>query len=105
VIHFAEGTRRNIALRLFPFLFILYITNYLDRACLAYAALGEVPADREEFGQSWLFNLRSSSPCHLGSDEGKTGKRQPIFLASLGPGLLFGGGWLVPKLVPRSKPQ
>jgi 3-oxoacyl-[acyl-carrier-protein] synthase-3 len=24
------------------------------------------------------------------------GKRQPIFLASLGPGLLFGGGWLTP---------
>jgi len=25
------------------------------------------------------------------------GKRQPIFLASLGPGLLFGGGWLTPQ--------
>ena len=24
------------------------------------------------------------------------GKRKPIFLASLGPGLLFGGGWLSP---------
>jgi 3-oxoacyl-[acyl-carrier-protein] synthase III len=24
-------------------------------------------------------------------------KRQPIFLASLGPGLLFGGGWLTPR--------
>jgi 3-oxoacyl-[acyl-carrier-protein] synthase III len=24
------------------------------------------------------------------------GDRRPIFLASLGPGLLFGGGWLVP---------
>jgi 3-oxoacyl-[acyl-carrier-protein] synthase III len=24
------------------------------------------------------------------------GKRQPVFLASLGPGLLFGGGWMVP---------
>lgn len=33
----------------------------------------------------------------LGSDEGKTGKRQPLFLASLGPGLLFGGGWLIPE--------
>jgi hypothetical protein len=22
--------------------------------------------------------------------------RRPIFLASLGPGLLFGGGWLTP---------
>lgn len=26
----------------------------------------------------------------------KTGQRKPIFLASLGPGLLFGGGWLMP---------
>jgi 3-oxoacyl-[acyl-carrier-protein] synthase III len=25
------------------------------------------------------------------------GERQPIFLASLGPGLLFGGGWLTPQ--------
>ena len=33
-------TRRHIALRLLPFLFILYITNYLDRTNLAYAALG-----------------------------------------------------------------
>lgn len=24
------------------------------------------------------------------------GQRQPVFLASLGPGLLFGGGWMVP---------
>jgi hypothetical protein len=24
-------------------------------------------------------------------------QRQPVFLASLGPGLLFGGGWLVPE--------
>jgi hypothetical protein len=23
-------------------------------------------------------------------------ERQPVFLASLGPGLLFGGGWMVP---------
>ena len=33
-------TRRHIALRLLPFLFILYITNYIDRTNLAYAALG-----------------------------------------------------------------
>jgi len=26
-------------------------------------------------------------------------KRQPVFLASLGPGLLFGGGWMVPALL------
>jgi 3-oxoacyl-[acyl-carrier-protein] synthase III len=27
-----------------------------------------------------------------------TGDRRPIFLASLGPGLLFGGGWLTPHI-------
>ncbi len=35
----AEHTRRLIALRLLPFLFVLYIVNYLDRTNLAYAAL------------------------------------------------------------------
>jgi len=33
-------TRHLIALRLLPFLFILYITNYLDRTSVAYAGLG-----------------------------------------------------------------
>jgi ACS family tartrate transporter-like MFS transporter len=33
-------TRRQTALRLLPFLFILYVTNYLDRTSLAYAAIG-----------------------------------------------------------------
>ena len=33
--------------------------------------------------------LRSARDC-------KPGARRPIFLASLGPGLLFGGGWLFP---------
>src|SRR5437667_10479742 len=36
----ADRTRHHIALRLLPFLFILYITNYLDRTNVAYAALG-----------------------------------------------------------------
>ena len=36
----AEHTRRQIALRLLPFVFLLYITNYLDRTSVAYAALG-----------------------------------------------------------------
>jgi ACS family tartrate transporter-like MFS transporter len=36
----ADPTRRHIAVRLLPFLFILYITNYLDRTSVAYAALG-----------------------------------------------------------------
>jgi ACS family tartrate transporter-like MFS transporter len=36
----ANSARRHIAVRLLPFLFILYITNYLDRTSVAYAALG-----------------------------------------------------------------
>ena len=35
-----DRTRHHIAVRLLPFLFILYITNYLDRTNLAYAAIG-----------------------------------------------------------------
>jgi len=36
-----EGhTRRQIAIRLLPFLFLLYIVNFLDRASVAYAAIG-----------------------------------------------------------------
>jgi MFS transporter, ACS family, tartrate transporter len=36
----AEHTRRQIAFRLLPFVFVLYITNYLDRTSVAYAAIG-----------------------------------------------------------------
>jgi len=36
----ATRTRRHVAIRLLPFLFILYIVNYIDRSNLAYAALG-----------------------------------------------------------------
>jgi ACS family tartrate transporter-like MFS transporter len=36
----ADHARRRIALRLLPFLFILYIVNYLDRTSVAYAAIG-----------------------------------------------------------------
>jgi MFS family permease len=39
-VEVADRTRHHIAARLLPFLFILYITNYLDRTSLAYAALG-----------------------------------------------------------------
>jgi MFS transporter, ACS family, tartrate transporter len=35
-----DRARHQIAVRLLPFLFILYITNYLDRTSVAYAALG-----------------------------------------------------------------
>jgi MFS transporter, ACS family, tartrate transporter len=39
-VPFAVSTRRHIGLRLLPFLFVLYIVNYIDRTNLAYAALG-----------------------------------------------------------------
>src|SRR5271166_213952 len=35
-----EHTRRIVGLRLLPFLFILYIVNYVDRTNLAYAGVG-----------------------------------------------------------------
>ena len=35
-----DGTRHQTALRLLPFLFVLYIVNYLDRTSVAYAAIG-----------------------------------------------------------------
>jgi ACS family tartrate transporter-like MFS transporter len=35
-----DRTRHHIALRLLPFLFVIYITNYLDRTSVAYAAIG-----------------------------------------------------------------
>src|SRR5215470_4993933 len=36
----AAHTRRQIAIRLLPFVFLLYIANYLDRTSVAYAAIG-----------------------------------------------------------------
>jgi ACS family tartrate transporter-like MFS transporter len=38
-LHLADHTRRIISLRLLPFVFVLYIVNYLDRTNVAYAAL------------------------------------------------------------------
>ena len=36
----SDHTRRQIAIRLLPFVFILYVINYLDRTNIGYAALG-----------------------------------------------------------------
>jgi ACS family tartrate transporter-like MFS transporter len=36
----ADRTRHSVALRLLPFLFVLYIVNFLDRTSVAYAAIG-----------------------------------------------------------------
>ena len=38
-IALATHTRRQIAIRLLPFLFVLYVANYLDRTSVAYAGL------------------------------------------------------------------
>ena len=38
--HLQGHTRRQIATRLLPFVFVLYVANYIDRTNLAYAALG-----------------------------------------------------------------
>jgi len=35
-----DRTRRQVAFRILPFLFLLYIVNFLDRASVAYAAIG-----------------------------------------------------------------
>ena len=35
-----DRTRHHTALRLLPFLFVVYVTNYLDRTSVAYAAIG-----------------------------------------------------------------
>ena len=40
VTQLADRTRHRIAWRLLPFLFILYIVNYVDRTNIAYAAIG-----------------------------------------------------------------
>lgn len=39
-VEVAARTRNKIAMRLLPFLFVLYIVNYLDRTSVAYAAIG-----------------------------------------------------------------
>jgi sugar phosphate permease len=39
VLPIAERTRRHITRRLAPFLFILYVLNYMDRVNVSYAAL------------------------------------------------------------------
>ncbi|MFI5245534.1 MAG: MFS transporter [Gemmatimonadales bacterium] len=38
--HLASRARHHAALRLLPFLFVLYVANYLDRTSVAYAAIG-----------------------------------------------------------------
>jgi MFS transporter, ACS family, tartrate transporter len=35
-----DSTRHKVAFRLLPFVFVLYVANYIDRANIAYAAIG-----------------------------------------------------------------
>src|SRR5438045_487625 len=39
-LDFGASARRRVAWRLLPFLFLLYVANYLDRTNIAYATLG-----------------------------------------------------------------
>ncbi|MGB6625988.1 MAG: MFS transporter, partial [Candidatus Acidiferrales bacterium] len=39
-VEIGDRTRRQIAVRLLPFLFLLYVVNYVDRTSVAFAALG-----------------------------------------------------------------
>jgi 3-oxoacyl-[acyl-carrier-protein] synthase III len=62
----------------------------------------DIPEDKFPIVARAFGNLGSST-CGVALDSilrdtGSSGERAraPIFLASLGPGLLFGGGWLVP---------
>src|SRR5258706_10888986 len=52
----ADRTRHITALRLLPFLFTLYLANYLDRTSVAYAAIGMT---RELGFSDGVFGLRA----------------------------------------------
>src|SRR5262245_27117887 len=39
-LEIGRGTRRRIGRRILPFLFILYVVNFLDRVNVSYAGLG-----------------------------------------------------------------
>jgi len=54
----AARTRRKVALRILPLVFVLYVVAYLDRANAGYAKLqmkGELGFTEQEFG--WAFGL------------------------------------------------
>ena len=54
----AVRTRHHIALRLLPFLFVLYIINYLDRTSVAYPG-GPGEGDEQLYGgYSAVFSPR-----------------------------------------------
>ncbi len=48
-------------------------------------------------GRSWLVHVRAALDAALHHAATQPAEqRLPVFLASLGPGLIFGGGWMVP---------
>ena len=62
-VEVADSTRRRIATRLLPFLFILlHHQSYLDRTSLAYAALGmthDLGFSDRVFGLAWVSFFRA----------------------------------------------
>jgi hypothetical protein len=63
----------------------------------ARSAAGQISRCRPVFRESELFQCGVAPDAILQSARThQAGQRSPIFTASLGPGLLFGGGWLVP---------
>jgi len=63
---FAGRTRHHIALRLLPFVFLLYVTNYLDRTSVAYAAIGmarDLGFDDRVFGLGIGISSSAMWPC------------------------------------------
>jgi len=60
-------------------------------------APGKFPLVADTHGN--LGSTTCAAALHFALEQARsepTGGRKPIFLASLGPGLLFGGGWLAP---------
>ena len=65
-VGFAGRTRHHIALRLLPFVFLLYVTNYLDRTSVAYAAIGmarDLGFDDRVFGLGIGISSSAMWPC------------------------------------------
>ena len=63
---FAGRTRHHIALRLLPFVFLLYVTNYLLRTSVAYAAIGmarDLGFDDRVFGLGIGISSSAMWPC------------------------------------------
>ena len=78
-----ESARSRIAWRLLPFLFLLYVANYLDRTNIAYATLGmkgDLGLSDSVFGTAsgifyWIFCAANSRCAAGGTLERQTSPR------------------------------